>query len=368
MRFRIWDNDSMEPSEPSDSPRETIPIPPSNSKVPRRLGFGVIFAAALFCANRGFSSVNAPPSWIAGSTWFAGTVALLIIAIFFWEHTEKRHWGIRLGLSGFVIVIVSALAYGPITKEYGREHAPQATASQPVKQEHSPNPTPNPTPNPRPVLREPYPWVSFSGTLVDNNGNVSVRPQPQVSDYPTPQSNRDLLSVASLPNVHVQMSVPFEVREDVEGWHSCVLVNVTVPVWSNESDQDNPFSPMPIDKDLIVIQIRLSMGTGVWDSLVIIRRINGHLDIKQYISGRFLSPLGEQQSMSVRRTSTDAKTAITDNVTVPHMTKQLLIGYQLPVRNMSVEELNAQCPHLMYTQEVHNQKHLTIPESTHGIR
>jgi hypothetical protein len=94
----------------------------NKSKVPRRLGFGAVLAVALFAANRGCSTVNASPSWIIATAWFAGTTTFLVVAIWFWEHTTQRHWIVRSTLSLFVVSTMSVITYGPIREQYRREH------------------------------------------------------------------------------------------------------------------------------------------------------------------------------------------------------------------------------------------------------
>jgi hypothetical protein len=80
-------------------------------------------AVALFFLNRGYSAVNASPSWIAGTAWFASAAALLIALVWLWDHTNKRHWGVRLGLSLFVVFAIFVVGYNPIRDQYRRERA-----------------------------------------------------------------------------------------------------------------------------------------------------------------------------------------------------------------------------------------------------
>ncbi len=68
--------------------------------------------------------MNASPSWISGTAWFTGATVLLVVAIWLWEHTNKWHWGIRLGLSLLVVCVVSLAAYSPIMDQYRKENKP----------------------------------------------------------------------------------------------------------------------------------------------------------------------------------------------------------------------------------------------------
>src|SRR5450759_3508678 len=91
---------------------------PTSSKIPRRLGFSAILGFALFGLNRGFSAVNASPSWITGTAWFAASTILLVISVWFWEYTTQRHWGFRLTLSLLLVAIVSLASLRPIRDQY----------------------------------------------------------------------------------------------------------------------------------------------------------------------------------------------------------------------------------------------------------
>src|SRR2546423_1679322 len=94
------------------------------SKAPRRLGFGVLASIALFAITRGCTSVNASPSWLIGTGWFALAAALCIAAIWTWEHTANRHAALRVGLSIVTLIAFAVCAYPSIADQYRREHAP----------------------------------------------------------------------------------------------------------------------------------------------------------------------------------------------------------------------------------------------------
>jgi hypothetical protein len=119
---------------------------PSNSKVPRRLGFAVIVAVALFSANRGFAAANATPSWTQSTFWFVLTGLILVAAVWFWEYTEKRHLRVRIGASILIAVVVFFLGYGPVRNQYQKEHQtpPEQTVLRNESSQQAAVPTPNP--------------------------------------------------------------------------------------------------------------------------------------------------------------------------------------------------------------------------------
>src|SRR5205814_1158594 len=73
--------------------------------------------------------------------------------IWLWDHTNKRHWGLRLGLSLLVVCVVSLAGYGPIIDQYHRE---QNVERQKKEAEAGPVPLPPGTPAPKkaPARRE----------------------------------------------------------------------------------------------------------------------------------------------------------------------------------------------------------------------
>ncbi|MDQ6704434.1 MAG: hypothetical protein M3Z85_00570, partial [Acidobacteriota bacterium] len=92
------------------------------SKTPRRLGFGFLASLALFAITRGCTAVNASPSWLVGSGWFALAAALSIAAIWTWEHTTKWYVGIRIILSAITLIVFAISAFPSISDQYRREH------------------------------------------------------------------------------------------------------------------------------------------------------------------------------------------------------------------------------------------------------
>ena len=101
-------------------------------KNPRKLGFGLLSALALFFVNRGCTAVNASPSWIVGTAWFAGAAAVVVVIIWLWDHTNHRHWLLRSCLSLGAVVAIAAASFGPIHEQYRREHAREPVAPPPV--------------------------------------------------------------------------------------------------------------------------------------------------------------------------------------------------------------------------------------------
>src|SRR5258708_23791281 len=127
-----WDESDLQET-PAHVPAPDIGMETrEHNKVPRRVGFGAILAVAVFCANRGYSAVNASPSWIIGTAWFAGAAALLVAAVWMWEHTTKWHWGRRLALSVVLLAGVYLAAFGPVSDQYKREHTVAPPAAPPV--------------------------------------------------------------------------------------------------------------------------------------------------------------------------------------------------------------------------------------------
>jgi len=105
VQFRIWENWRMDGKT-------------------RKLGFAALLAVALFCLNRGCSAVNASPSWVAGTAWFAAAAAFLVVVIWLWDHTSGWHWIIRTVCSMVVVAVIAVATYGPISNQYNTEHTP----------------------------------------------------------------------------------------------------------------------------------------------------------------------------------------------------------------------------------------------------
>jgi len=102
-------------------------------RAPRRLGFAALLAVALFCLNRGCSSVDASPSWLVSTAWFAAAVIVLIGVIWLWDHTARRHWIIKIISSVIVLAGIAASSYGPIRRQYRQEHpVPLAKQAEPM--------------------------------------------------------------------------------------------------------------------------------------------------------------------------------------------------------------------------------------------
>jgi len=104
---------TMEASNP-----EPLPEP----KKSRTLGFGVLVTIAFLGVNRGCSSVNASPSWIIGTAWFALSAACLVILIWLWDHTNRHNPIVRSALSLVVVGAIVASTYNPVREQYRKEH------------------------------------------------------------------------------------------------------------------------------------------------------------------------------------------------------------------------------------------------------
>src|ERR1700730_18550674 len=63
-----WGESDLQETAPHMEAKET-------SKTPRRLGFAFFASFGLFCVTRGYSAVNASPSWLAGGGWVCAVFA-----------------------------------------------------------------------------------------------------------------------------------------------------------------------------------------------------------------------------------------------------------------------------------------------------
>lgn len=91
----------------------------------RRFGFaGLCLVLALVCfgIQQGCASVNAEPSWAAGTFWFGASAVLLMAAVWLWDRSANRHLVLRIGFTMLALVVVAGFSYGPIVRQYRREH------------------------------------------------------------------------------------------------------------------------------------------------------------------------------------------------------------------------------------------------------
>jgi hypothetical protein len=138
---------------------------PPPSKTPRRLGFGFVGSLALFCITRGYSAVNAPPTWVSAIGWFGAGAALLISAVWIWEYTADRHVVIRWVISFLVLAVLAILAFPSVSLEYKKERAdkgknvPTPAVEKAVESEQPHTPAASPPlskRSPHHLLQHPY--------------------------------------------------------------------------------------------------------------------------------------------------------------------------------------------------------------------
>jgi hypothetical protein len=177
------------------------------------------------------------------------------------------------------------------------------------------------------------------------------------------------MSISWLENIHAAITMPVEVREDVDGWHSCVISDVRASQWNNDNATSQPIGSLAIIKDLTVIDIHLTTNGGDWRGSAILTRIGDHIDIEESTAGTFFTHgKGLSGAMMLNERINNNKRSIEDRGPVIQLTKPLLVHYGIPVTNMSIEKVRSVCNNnFIYTQEVHNQKQVEIPAGTHGL-
>jgi hypothetical protein len=108
-------------------------LKPSTPKMPR-FGFAglcLLVAFFIFAIQQGCSVTGNAPSWIWGTVWFLLAIALVLLAIWFWDQTASHHWIRTLLLSLIAIVVIGGFSYIPVAKQYRAEHNQEPSSPRP---------------------------------------------------------------------------------------------------------------------------------------------------------------------------------------------------------------------------------------------
>jgi hypothetical protein len=85
-------------------------------------GFSLLIGIVAFAIQQGCSLTGTSPNWRWGATWFFVAIALVVVAIWYWDRTATHHW---IGKTLFTILVLGFMgvfSYIPIRKEFSTEH------------------------------------------------------------------------------------------------------------------------------------------------------------------------------------------------------------------------------------------------------
>jgi hypothetical protein len=177
-----------------------------------------------------------------------------------------------------------------------------------------------------------YPWLETNFWLLGENKEVKeIRLHIGVRDEPAaPEAKKGVLTVSSLQNLHLEVSMPVAVNATAGGWHSCMVGCVNAVEWNNYVSTLNPIGIIELKNEITVLEIRGSSSNAIWNGTVVLHRKGDHVDWEKSLGGWVKTPQG-QQSVLVGETSQNRVKTHTKGKPI-HLTPDLLIQYGIPVK------------------------------------
>ena len=134
-----------------------------------------------------------------------------------------------------------------------------------------------------------FPWLALRQATVDSRGRTTdVLINFEIRDE-RPLRMGDILPNAPLENVRLRVTTPIP-RADNGGWHECALVDSAIlPVWRNgDPFPAAAFGFLKLTGESTVLLVDSSASSGTWQSIAIIRLINGKVETRQVLHGEFV--------------------------------------------------------------------------------
>ena len=133
-----------------------------------------------------------------------------------------------------------------------------------------------------------FAWLSLNGTAVgaDKQSRAVALQFVVRGEGKTPLGSP--LPSNALHNVRILVGYPIP-RKDAEGWQECYLVQTpTIPIFRNERTNTQHFGWLDLSHESTLLHVSASDDNGYWDSIVVIRIVNGAVESRQLVNGRIV--------------------------------------------------------------------------------
>jgi hypothetical protein len=137
-------------------------------------------------------------------------------------------------------------------------------------------------------------WLNTNATTVDAAGRADAMAVSFIIRGTDSLYKNPILPSIPFHGLRITVNMPVLMRTDDPGWNECTLVRTaTIPVWSNRDLTLANLGFLDLVREYTLLHATASDDMADWDIVVVLALVNGKLQSREVVIGRFFDDRSE---------------------------------------------------------------------------